>query len=281
MQFDMYANLKVSKDTDLYMKFDIRPDPNHEFFILFKNVFNRSWIKLGKSLPAYGLKLDDHTSFIRGGNLTSVSPKDDDDKYIDADIDKGLFFNPQNFDYYPILLESGFTLSDHFRLNIGIAQDFINDEKNELVNTTATLSYLKELDNISILSGLSFMNELDVKATSIFGGVSFNKFALSYEIDKTENWILDSNSKALDSRANYFQMVYKPIQGLHFIAKYDFFDKNYDILDGDIARMTFGVELYLLNMFELDFQFRQYEINNIDLDYDISDEFLMQLHTWF
>ena len=77
------------------------------------------------------------------------------------------------------------------------------------------------------------------------------------------------------------KFVYKPVQGIHLLAKYDFFDRNYDLLDGDLARITFGVEFYLLNMLELDLQFRQYETNNINFSNDIDDEYLMQLHTWF
>ena len=38
MQFDIYANLKISKNTDLYMKVDMGPYGNNEFFILFKNI---------------------------------------------------------------------------------------------------------------------------------------------------------------------------------------------------------------------------------------------------
>ena len=43
MQFDLYANLKVSKDTDLYMKVEMGPYSNNEFFVLFKNVFKNAF----------------------------------------------------------------------------------------------------------------------------------------------------------------------------------------------------------------------------------------------
>ena len=75
---------------------------------------------------------------------------------------------------------------------------------------------------------------------------------------------LFNDHKDQTSLAAYYQFVYKPIQGLHIITKYDFFDRNYNLLDGDLARITFGIEFYLLNMLELDLQFRQYETNNIN-----------------
>ena len=43
-----------------------------EFFVLIKNIANNLWLKIGKTLPTYGLKLDDHTSFIKGGNMSTI-----------------------------------------------------------------------------------------------------------------------------------------------------------------------------------------------------------------
>ena len=96
-----------------------------------------------------------------------------------------------------------------------------------------------------------------------------------FELDQTNNLLADDNS----SLASYAQFIYKPIQGLHLLAKYDYFDQNEMLLDGSISRYSMGIEFYPLNLFELKLQARKYEIDNINND--IKNEYLIQLHSWF
>ena len=95
-------------------------------------------------------------------------------------------------------------------------------------------------------------------------------------MDKVKNWIQD-----LDSYAAMLQITYEPLQGFHLLAKYDYFDQNYDISDGGVGRKTLGFELYPLNMLEVDFQLRQYELENIVTNGPKDTEFLIQVHSWF
>ena len=268
MQFDLYANLKISKDTDIYMKVDMGPYANNEFFVLFKNIFKRSWIKIGKSSPAYGLRLDDHTSFIRGGNVSSLTD--------DSDLDKGLFFNPQIVGI-PISIETGVVLTDGIQLNLGLSSGFINDptiaQEKEMVNYSTSLNFKKRINNFKLLSGFSYMEELDINSMSLFGGFAINKLTFSYELDKTNNWI-ESN----ESIASYAQIVFKPMQGLHLIAKYDSFDKDIDFATGSIDRYSVGFEIYPLNILEIKFQIRKHESEDYP---DLDNECLVQVHTWF
>ena len=129
--------------------------------------------------------------------------------------------------------------------------------------------------NFSILLGSSMMKENEMNLSGIFAGVSIGDITMTTEIDKAKN-LLDDN---LTSYASYLQIVYKPIQGLHLLAKYDYFDFNYDYKNGSIARYSYGFELYPLNMIEIKLQARQYNTDNLDLDLDY--EYLLQIHTWF
>ena len=272
MQSDIYANLKISKNTDMYMKVDTGPDANNEFFVLFKNMFKSSWIKIGKTLPTYGLKLDDHTSFIRGGNRTPLqnSPFDD--------VDEGLFFDPQ-FNKNPTSLEMGVNLSKQFKLNISSSTGFfnaINRDEKEILNSSASLLYLKQFDSFSILSGISYMKEKDIVSKGLYGGVSINKWTMSFEVDEVSNWIDFYNS-----RAAYAQVVYKPVQGLHLVYKYDYFDRHLDFESGSISRLSAGFEIYPLSILEIKLQVRKNEIKNLPFAVDLKNEYLLQVHTWF
>ena len=266
MQSDLYANLKVSKNTEMYLKIDTSPYKKNEFFVLFKNVFDKTWIKIGQTLPIYGLKLDDHTSFIRGGNRTSLT---------DNSIDEGLFFDPLNITN-PISIETGVSINNNIRLNMSIANGFIKSSGEEMLNSSITLNYFKKFHKFSLMSGFSIMNEKDIKSNGVFGGFSFDKLTVSFEFDEVQNWL-----DFYTSRAGYTQFVYKVMQGFHLIAKYDYFDRHIEYSSGDISRYSVGFEVYPLNILEIKFQVRKNEIENYLTELDLNTEYLIQVHTWF
>ncbi len=138
--------------------------------------------------------------------------------------------------------------------------------------------------------GTSLMHENDVNLRGFFGGFSVSKFSITFEIDRADNLFdIDGYRSSL---ASYAQFVYKPIQGLHLIAKYDFFDYNETVENGALSRFSYGLEFYPLNMLEIKFQIREYYMSLIDpvstmTGYGSSGsninkpEYLLQLHAWF
>ena len=94
-----------------------------------------------------------------------------------------------------------------------------------------------------------------------------------------DNWI-----DSFTSRASYAQIVYKALQGLHLIAKYDYFDRHIEYSSGSISRLSAGVEIYPLNILEIKFQIRKNEVENYENYIDepnLNNEYLIQVHTWF
>ena len=71
------------------------------------------------------------------------------------------------------------------------------------------------------------------------------------------------------------------MQGLHLIAKYDYFDRHVDYSSGAISRYSAGFEIYPLNILEIKFQARQNEVENNLTELDLNTEYLIQVHTWF
>ena len=268
MQADVYANVNVNKKANLYFKVDLSRHLSDEYFVLFKDIFKNTWMKVGQSLPNYGLRIDDHTSFIRGGNVNSIFPEDG------IEYDEGLFFDVRKEP--PILMEFG-TKFRGTHLSLSLGNNYIsNNSLDGIINFSSSINSYYQFDDLSILTGISFMKESDVKSYSLFGGFSIQKLSLLFEVDRVENWIQD-----LNSYATMVQMTYEPIQGLHLLAKYDYFDRNYDISDGSVGRKTLGFELYPLNILEIDFQVRQYEIESLPTDGTKDTEFLIQVHSWF
>lgn len=260
MQIDIHTNIEFNNDISMFMKYGADP----EFYILLDDLLGSDWIKIGRTISDYGLKIDDHTSFIRGGNSTK--------SYIySGSVDEGLVFDFASTYKNPTLVEFGKKLSSNIYLTGSISTGLI-DEKNK--NLTLSARYKNKIAEKSVLFGSSFMKEDDFKMIGLYGGFSKGKFTYSYEIDRAYNWI-----NTYESIASYFEIKYKPIQGIHIIGKYDYFDKNYDVSDGSVDRYSFGINIFPLNYIELKFQLREYKLYSIDST--PNTEYLVQLHTWF
>ena len=65
----------------------------------------------------------------------------------------------------------------------------------------------------------------------------FNSLSLLFEVDNIENYIeyfMLTPMKGVHSRASLVQISYRPKQGIHLLAKYDYFNRNYDVDDGSM-----------------------------------------------
>ena len=260
MQIDLYSNVEFEDNISLFMKYGAK----QELYLLLDDYKNVEWIKIGKTIPDYGLKLDDHTSFIRGGNSSNT--------FIYAgSIDQGLIFDYAAEYDDPILIEMGLKINKNISLTSSISNGIVNDNENNI-----TISIKTKSSSLygNLLFGSSLMKEKDFKMLGVFGGFSKNKLTLIFEFDKAYNWI--GKYKSL---ASYMELIYKPIQGVHLTAKYDYFDKDMSILSGSTERYSIGFNFFPINMLELKFQIREYELFSIDTN--INTEYLVQLHTWF
>ena len=260
MQIDLYSNVDFDNNISLFLKYGAK----QELYLLLDDYNNVDWIKIGKTIPDYGLKLDDHTSFIRGGNSSNTF-------VYSGSIDQGLIFDYAAEYDDPILIEMGLKINKNISLTSSISNGIVNDNENNI-----TISIKSKSSSIygNLLFGSSLMKEKDFKMLGIFGGFAKNKLTLSFEFDKAYNWI--ENFKSM---ASYMELIYKPVQGVHLTAKYDYFDKDISVLDGSTERYSFGVNFFPINMLELKFQIREYELFSIDTN--INTEYLVQLHTWF
>ena len=272
MQAEIYTKVDINKNTDFYLEYSMGGSNLYEYFLLFDKIPNNSWLKIGQSSPSYGLMIDDHTSFIKSGNRNRL--------YSDfPELDRGLrdLFNPM--DKKPLLIEGGTKFFNSFYITYSLFQPLTYGYQNDLSSYSWTVNYMKSFGEISTMSGMSLLTDADITLNSFFGGVSFKKLTLTFEADYAKNLFeLDSNYFE-KSFASYAQVVFKPIQGLHLIAKYDYFDPVYDLNTGSISRYSYGFEIYPLNMLEIKLQIRDYEVDNLDLEFN--NEYLMQVHTWF
>ena len=268
MQAEIYTKVDINKNADFYLEASLGGQRNYEYFVLFDNLPNKSWIKIGQTSPNYGLMIDDHTSFIKSGNKNQLVSNN-----RDLDIGFRKLFDPMVSK--PLIVEAGTRLLDHFYFTASLSQPLVNSnhEDEDLLNFTGSINYIKSFGKQSIMFGSSILEENNISLIGIYGGFNTSPLVFTFEADWADN-LLEENK---NSFASYSQLVIKPIQGLHLIAKYDYFDHDYDFSTGSITRYSYGLELYPLNMLEVKIQLRNYDSSNLNF----SNEYLLQIHTWF
>ena len=265
MQADIYAYLKLNNNAGIFTKIGIRKSStlSTEYWALVNNLPQNAWLRIGRTLPNYGLRVDDHTSFIRGGNF----------KRTLLDLDKeGLIFGP--YLDPPSILELGVPMFGGLQWTSSISTSLINNNE-EMNNLTTQFNYSGSNDNITYMAGFSYMQEDNFSMLGVSGGLSFGDFTWTFEADQAENWIDVNTSLAL-----YDEIAWEIIQGVQLIGKYDFFDPKIDWQTGSISRYTFGAEIYPLNIMEIKLQLRmnQVDLNNASTQ---DPEYLIQTHFWF
>ena len=270
MQAEVYAYLELHKNAGMFTKLSAKSS-EWEFWGLFKVLPKNGWIKVGQTLPNYGIRLDDHTSFIRYGNTsnrTSVGL---------AQEGLNLFWSPTGTKK-PFMIELGLPFGNGFLFTASGGTPLIpisTDNSYEMKNFTSQLYFARSFGKFSPMFSVNFMKENDLSLMGIAGGISFSKFTWTFELDKAENLIDGKNSYAY-----YDELAWEIKQGVHLIAKYDFFDPDEKLLTGAISRYTLGVELFPLNVLEVKIQARLSEVDKNGF-IQPDPEYLVQFHTWF
>lgn len=100
MEGSIYSLLRLFTSTDLFVKYDFA-NTAYEAYGLYKFNSDNSYVKVGAFEPSYGIRLDDHTAYTRGGNLG----------YLQGLDQVGLFFVP---DYRDLGVEVGSRFDDLF-----------------------------------------------------------------------------------------------------------------------------------------------------------------------
>ena len=263
MQADIYTYLNLHENAGVFTKIGIRGSGfiSPEYWFLLNNLPQNAWLRIGRTLPNYGLRVDDHTSFIRAGNLSKTN----------VGLEKeGFFFTPSKS--MPVILEWGMPLKVGLRWTTSASTPIVFNGEG-LKNFTSQIYYSGSFDQFSLMLSLNYMQEEDFTMVGISGGLAYADFTWTFEADRAENWIEGSQSLAL-----YDEIAWEIIQGIQLIGKYDFFDPETEWASGAISRYTFGAEIYPLNIMEIKLQVRLSKIGDENFKHP---EYLIQSHFWF
>lgn len=268
MTGSVYLNAAIAKSVDVVARYDF-VNAIWEAYGVAKILPNESYIKVGSFIPYYGIRLDDHTSYTRGGDFGLL---------FTTGAVQGLYFNPF---YVETGIELGANFSDKAMLTASIGKSKFNTTFSTDPTFTTRFEITPSIEKANFLLGGSFAstktrnlgNYLSTQMYGGFAGLGYGIFTLTGEYDIANNYLAaDMKSKAYMIEATYQVMV-----GLDIVTRYDSFDPNIDIKNDEHAHLILGVEFFPYSFVEIRPQYRF----NIESPDQKNNAFVVQFHFWY
>ncbi len=230
MQGDVYLNFKLAKKVSLYVEKGLSTN-NFEMFGLLNILPAQGFIKVGRFIPNFGMKVDEHRVFTR--QYTGFSQETANPYNTGVEI----AFSPG-----PATITGGiYNSQDGVAPGIGNQKAFLGRAESIFKAT--------EQMNIGLGANLYYKNVGGTKSTIVggFGSVSYGDFTVMGEVDWVKKTILgDTTAFVLYAEADY---VVTPGLDLKFI--YDFYDPDKDLKTGSMSRLSFGFEFFPISGVEV------------------------------
>ncbi len=265
MQGDLYLNFRIAKKITLFLNKGLYN--GFEVFGLFHVLPATGYVKIGKFLPDFGTRLDDHTTFIR--TYTGFSPE---------------FSRPELTGIEAAVSPGGLTVTGGFYNSADGFGAGTGNRKAYLGRAEYMLSFGESV-HLS-LGGNIFGNGTyrapvaspDNAFQTIvggFGALSVGQLTVFGEADR-----IQAQGGALPmptAFVSYVEADYPVVTGVDLKLAYDFYDPDIDHKTGAASRYSFGVEFFPLPGVELR---PIYRVVNGDV-VGLKNELDMMLHLYF
>ncbi len=273
MEGAAYLNVELTKNVDVLADYDFINQIWHAYGIA--NVLpGKGYIKAGSFVPNYGLKIDDHSAYTRGGDLGYL---------FSTGQNQGLIFDPR-FDVTGV--ELGFNLSDYTLLtaSVGSSTNSLNFDTSPVYTISLQASPVIA-NTVSTLLGASYMTfkgPLNYPPFPIFSrvnmyggyiGFGFSDFTFLSEYDIAA----DFEETGINSAAMLLKLSYRFTKGVEGIIRYDRFDFNRSNSMNRVSRIIAGVEFFPYSFVEIRPQYR-FQIENPNVK---NDSFIIQFHFFY
>lgn len=228
MQGSIYSSIHLFSSTRLYVNYDF-VNSAYEAYGLFDFNGGDTFIKVGAFEPSYGVRLDDHTAYTRGGNFG----------LLQGIPQLGLIFYP---DYRDLGIEVGSKVGDFM-----ITVDATNGQGSSNFNFTSQKAAIGRIEyllhsSINIMVGASGYYTSSFKMYGVHGGLGFAKrLSLLGEFDWAQSLptVLPVNTT---SNAAFAEASYEITNGLFAVGRFDYFK---EFAAGPVYyRYIFGGDIY-------------------------------------
>ena len=259
MQLELYGHWQITRSFQAYAAVDALRSNTEGWISMEVSRFN-GFLRAGRMTPHFGLALDDHTTFVRGGNIKMKNG-------LNAE---GMIFSPMRSSV--ATLEVGMNAGDLF-LTASVSDGYVAGDAGSKT-FTGRVEYSGMFLENSVLAGGSAMQEDDLFLVGIFGGAARGPFTWMGEVDLAGNWVGDGTSLA-----SFSELSYSLVQGVTLTARYDFFDEDIGYLGNALSRAAAGIEFFPLPYVEFRGLVRVTKVASENERQN--PELLFQLHIWY
>jgi hypothetical protein len=275
MAGSVYTNVDLSEDINIFARYDFIWGI-WEAYGVARILPNGSYIKGGSFTPNFGIRIDDHTAYTRGGDLGIISS-------AGGNVYQGLIYEPR---YVESGVEIGGYISDFALITASVGNSrsqavFLTDP-----TYTASLQIRPPVsDDIGLFMGGSFATFKKQLFTAtgptyptvnMFGGFlgfGIGDFTLLGEYDIANDLLFKDTS----STVIMVEAAYKIVKGLEAVVRFDMFDPNSDVDKDQLSRIIIGFEFFPYSFVEIRPQFRiQMEKPSVE-----NNAAVLQLHLWY
>ena len=263
MTGSVYGRVGLSKKINILARYDFVNDI-WEAYGIAHILPNNSYIKAGSFQPNFGIRLDDHTAYTRGGDFFLL---------FQEGARTGLIYDPF---YIESGGEVGVYISDFIFLTSSIGTNLNNPTLTKDPTYTARFELTPSIGKIGFLIGGSYAAAKVPQKTEMYGGfagIGYTRFTLLAEFDQAINLLeADIKSNMLMIEAAYIIMV-----GLEAYARYDWLKKDVNKSTGTIAHLILGFEFIPYSFIEIRPQYR-FIIEDPNFN---NDAVVIQFHFWY
>ncbi len=255
MQGDVYLNFKLAKKVSIYLDKGIYS--GFEIFGLLNILPGNGYIKVGRFVPNYGTKIDDHRTFIR--DATGFSAERGGAQLTGGEIG----FNAGSVN----IMGGVFNASDGFGAATGSNKALLgrvdgifklNEDMSLGVGGNAFSKWMAGSDRMTLFGGIGSFSYRDL---TIFGEVDWMSSKVS---GKTTTGIV-----------SYVEANVVATSGLDLKFVYEFLDPDVDLKTGSLSRYSVGLEFFPISGVEVR---PLYRINMEDPGNISNDEFNLLIH---
>lgn len=268
MQLTIYGRVQIGDQLE-FVVLDYLLQNETQFWATLTGKRGMHYFRGGKFLPAYGLKLDDHTAFIRGGNVGRI--------VVGGLSREGLPFAPTV--HGSGIAEAGIYLGN-WHLSASLANPFLlarsaraNFQGMNFTLRGEIFTFLSGLD-MNLMAGGSYMEEEALKLVGLFGGFHWKRVSLLGEIDQATSW----SGPGVTALASYADLGYELLSWLRPYAQYHFYDNDIAFTGNSLTRFVLGANIFPATFVEVVPQIR---INTNTLGKPTTTDILVQVHTFF
>lgn len=263
MSGSIYTNVGLAKNINLLGRYDFITQI-WEAYGVAHILPNNGYIKAGSFIPNYGIRIDDHTAYTRGGDFFLLS----------SSGGQGLIYSPY---YTEAGVEAGLYISNWAFFTASAGSNLLyNNTLSKDPTYTTSLEFYPKLGKVGLLFGGSYASAKIPHAADFYGGFAgfgYSRFSLLAEFDLGNNVI----SNGTKSSFGMAEAAYVVLLGLEAVVRYDWLDPNTSVSSDELQHIVVGFEWFPYSFIEIRPQYR-FIIENPS---EKNNSAVLQFHFWY